>query len=156
MRPTIIFGKMTCLFFALLLGASAMGQNDKPAYDKALADSLGADANGMKQYMLVILRTGPANITDSVTRAGLFAGHFRNISKMAAEGKLAVAGPLQKNDKNYRGIFILDVKTKEEALKLLEGDDAVKAGIFEPEIFTWYGSAALAMYLPFHDRIEKK
>jgi uncharacterized protein YciI len=150
------FLRVVCAF-ALLTGATSLqAQNNAPTYDKALADSLGAVANGMKAYMLVILKTGPATITDSVARAALFAGHFRNIGKMAAEGKLVVAGPMQKNDKTYRGIFILNVKTKEEALKLMEGDDAIKAGIFDTEVFTWYGSAALPMYLPFHDRIEKK
>ena len=149
------FLRLVFAFLLLCAGSLTKAQNS-PGYDKTLADSLGGDAMGMKQYMLVILKTGPANVTDSATRANLFAGHFRNISKMADEGKLVVAGPLQKNEKTYRGIFILNVKTKEEALKLLEGDDAIKAGIFECELFTWYGSAALPMYLKYHERIEKK
>ena len=69
-------------------------------------------------------------------------------------GKLIVAGPLKKNDKTYRGIFILDVK-KEEAASILETDPAIKAKLLEPEIYEWYGSAALPIYLPYHEKVQK-
>jgi uncharacterized protein len=41
-----------------------------------------------------------------------------NISRLARLNKLVVAGPMEKNDHNYRGIFILNVKTPEEAREL--------------------------------------
>ncbi|MDQ3551668.1 MAG: YciI family protein [Bacteroidota bacterium] len=78
------------------------------------------------------------------------------INKLAKEGKLVVAGPLQKNDKTYRGIYILNVKTIEEANELLLTDPAIKAKILDTEIFQWYGSAALPVYLKTHDKIQKK
>ena len=52
------------LFLFLLTNHNAFSQTINPEYDKALADSLGADDNGMKSYVLVILRTGPAVIED--------------------------------------------------------------------------------------------
>ncbi len=52
----------------------------------------------------------PKSAQDSI-----FKGHMANINKLAAEGKLVVAGPLGKNDKNYRGIFIFDVDNVEAA-----------------------------------------
>jgi uncharacterized protein YciI len=78
------------------------------------------------------------------------------INKLAKEGKLVVAGPLQKNDKTYKGIYILNVKTIEEANELLITDPAIKAKILDTEIFKWYGSAALPVYLKTHDKIQKK
>ena len=81
---------------------------------------------------------------------------MQNINGLAEAGRLVVAGPLQKNEKGYRGIFILNVKTIDEARFLLVTDPAVKANLLDSELFTWYGSAALPMYLKFHQMVEKK
>lgn len=132
---------------------SATAQNS--TYNKILADSLGSDEYGMKMYTLVILKTGPNITTDKTLVDSLFGGHMKNIQRLASEGLLIVAGPLQKNDKSYRGIFILNVKTSGEAKALLETDPAVKSGLLEAEIYGWYGSAALPMYLPYHEKVQK-
>ena len=79
-----------------------------------------------------------------------------NINKLAENGKLVVAGPMKKNDRSYRGIFILNVKTNEEAMQLLEGDPAISSGMLAVELYQWYGSAALPMYLGYHEKVEKK
>ena len=79
-----------------------------------------------------------------------------NINRLVKENKLIVAGPFGKNDKNYRGLFILNnIKTMEEAKDLLQTDPAIKSGLLDFEIFTWYGSAALPEYLPFSEKIWK-
>lgn len=149
--------KFSCLLtLVLLLSQGIMAQKDNPAYEKALADSLGGDDYGMKQYTLVILKTGPNKIDRKETVDSLFKGHMQNIQRMAAAGKLMVAGPIKKNDKTYRGIFILNVKTTEEANELLANDPAIKEKLLEAELFQWYGSAALPMYLPYHNKVEKK
>ena len=147
---------ITLLALVLFLSQHPLPQTDNPAYDKALADSLGGDDYGMKQYTLVILKTGTAKIDNKETVDSLFKGHMENIQRMAAAGKLMVAGPIKKNDKTYRGIFILNVKTIEEANELLAKDPAIKEKLLEPELFQWYGSSALPMYLPFHNKVEKK
>lgn len=134
-------------------------QKTKIIFNQKLADSLGADKMGMKNYMLVILKTGPkdAEITDKNQRAELFKGHFANINALADSGKLISAGPFStKNALQYRGLFIFDVKTEEEAKQLVEKDPTVKAGIFNYEIFPWYGSAALPMHLKYHKIISKE
>jgi len=132
-----------------------MGQTDNPKYNRAMADSLGADDYGMKMYVFVILKTGPVSAEKAVTDS-LFRGHMENIGRLATSGKLLVAGPMKKNDKNYRGIFILNAATIEEAEKLLETDPAVKAKLLDAELFQWYGSAALAKYLVYHEMVQKK
>ena len=139
----------------LLSIASLNAQSTNPKYNKALADSLGADDYGMKMYVLVLLKTGSVKIEDKKTVDSLFAGHMQNIQRLANEGKLSVAGPLQKNDKNYRGIFILNVKTIDEAKSLLQTDPAVKAQLLDAELYGWYGSAALPMYLPASEKINR-
>jgi uncharacterized protein YciI len=149
---------MKKLLLLLLTAALFMGlaaQSNNPKYDSVLAKSLGGDDYGMKMYVLVILKTGTATFEKNKTDS-LFTGHMANIGRLANEGKLIVAGPLRKNDKTYRGIFILDAKTIEEAKQLLDTDPAVKEKMLDGEIYQWYGSAALPTYLPNHEKIEKK
>ncbi len=146
--------KFTALFLVLVL--YSFGQTKNPNYDEALARKLNADVLGMKMYVLAILKTGTNNVTDKTVRDSLFSGHFANINRLVTMKKMVVAGPLEKNDKTYRGIFILDVKTVEEAAKLLADDPTISKKIFEVEYFNWYGSAALPEYLPAADKIWKK
>ena len=153
----INFSKYACILgiFFLMNPFSLRAQTANSLYNKALADSLGADKYGMKMYVLVILKTGPAT-ADKQETDSLFAGHMKNIKKMADSGKLIVAVPMQKNDKNYRGIFILNVATTEAARVLLQTDPAIRRGLLEPELYGWYGSAALPMYLPTSEKIQKE
>lgn len=129
---------------------------EEPAFDPELAKKLGADERGMKMYVLCILETGPkdAEIQGDV-RKEIFAGHFANIGRLADEGKLAVAGPFGKNDRSWRGLYIFNVATIEEAEKLVVLDPAVKAGVFVHELTPWYGSAALMVVHDAHKRIAK-
>lgn len=129
---------------------------DNPKYDEALTRKLGGDEYGMKSYWLVILKTGPVVMTNKDSVGTIFKGHLANIERLAEDRKIVVAGPLGKNDHNYRGIFILnDIKTLEEAKSLLQTDPAVRSGLLEPEIYPWYGSAALPEYLDAADKIWK-
>ena len=152
--------KLSYLFLSISLAliVSSCGttkQSAKTKYNAQLAQKLGADELGMKMYVLVILKTGDTKIGDKALRDSLFRGHFANINKLADEGKLVVAGPLEKNENQYRGIFILDVKTFAEAGLLLQNDPTVSQGIFKPEMYEWYGSAALPVYMQTHKKIEK-
>jgi uncharacterized protein YciI len=125
-------------------------------YDAALAAKLGADERGMKMYVMCILKTGPKDAEiKGDERKVIFEGHFANIKRLADEGKLAVAGPFGKNDKSYRGLYIFNVPTIEEAEKLVVLDPAVKAGVFVPELTLWYGSASLMATPEIHKRLEK-
>lgn len=126
-----------------------------PNYDPELAQKLRADDYGMKSYILVILKTGTNQTTDKEFISDCFRGHMENIKRLVDEGKLVVAGPLGKNDNTYRGIFILNVATIEEAQSLLQTDPAVKEGLLDAELYKWYGSAALPEYLPASDKIWK-
>ena len=147
---------LVILFLSLSYSIAALCQAGNPIYDKTLADSLGADEYGMKSYIFVILKTGPNKIKDKSVSDSLFKGHIANINRLADAGKLVVAGPFGKNDKEYRGLFILNVQTTEEAQALLQTDPAIQQKVFAVELIRWYGSAALPMYLDFHKKIEKE
>ena len=148
--------QLTAITALVVLVLPSFAQTSNPKFDKALADSLGADKHGMKPYVFVILKTGPNKITDKEKLNELFRGHMSNINRLAEAGKLVVAGPFMKNDKSYRGIFILNAKTIAEANELLSTDPAINEKIFDTETFEWYGSAALPMYLPFHEKTEEQ
>jgi uncharacterized protein len=126
------------------------------AFDPELAKKLGADERGMKMYVLCILKTGPRDgEVQGDARKDVFAGHFANIGRLAGEGKLVVAGPFGKNERAYRGLYIFNVPTVEEAETLVVLDPAVKAGVFVYELTPWYGSAAMTVVNETHKRIEK-
>lgn len=146
------------LLFSLFMVCSLClkAQVDNPGFDKALADSLGADEYGMKPYILVILKTGTNKVDDPEKVSSLFRGHLDNINRLASLNKLVVAGPIKPNEKSYRGIFILNVPGIAEAEALLETDPAVKEKLLEVELYEWYGSAALPVYLETSKIIAKK
>jgi hypothetical protein len=54
-------------------------KNTNPIYDAELAKKLGGDENGMKNYVFVILKTGPKDAEfKGKERQDLFAGHMAN------------------------------------------------------------------------------
>ncbi len=128
-----------------------------PDYDDALAKQLGSDDYGMKSYVFVMLKTGSNKSTDKAWINERFRGHLDNIDRLVAQGKLIVAGPFGENEKGYRGIFLLNrVSTPEEARELLQSDPAIRDGLLDAEIYTWYGSAALPLYLESAGKIWKQ
>jgi uncharacterized protein YciI len=123
-------------------------------YDAKLAEKLGADEMGMKTYVFVMLKRGKANFA-AEKRKSLIDGHMENIGRLAEAGKLVLAGPFMDN-KDWRGIYIFDVRTVEEAEQLVLTDPAIKEGVFEVELHPWYGSASLAEVVKIHKKIQKK
>ncbi|WP_289662335.1 YciI family protein [Flavobacterium panacagri] len=143
------------LFTFLLLNTIGFAQETEIKYDEKLAKSLNADEYGMKKYVFCLLKSGSNTTVSKEETKKLFEGHMANINKLAKEGKLAVAGPFMKNDRNYRGIYIFNVETVEEAKKLVETDPAIKANLLEAELTPWYCSAALQEVPKMHDKIAK-
>lgn len=129
--------------------------NLRPSFDSVLAKKLNADERGMKNYVLVILKTGTTSISDKNEIDKIFEGHMSNIGRLAKEGKLSLAGPFRKNEKTYRGLYIFNVETIEEAKIITATDPAVQSGLLDAEYFNWYGSAGLSELLPIHEKISK-
>jgi uncharacterized protein YciI len=80
--------------------------------------------------------------------------HFANMERLAAEGKLAYAGPLDGVD-GWRGLFIFAVATIDEAKKLAETDPVIINGEMVAEYHAHYGSAALMQVNDTHHKLQK-
>jgi len=139
----------------LLLNLISFAQETESKYDEKLAKSLNADERGMKQYVFCILKTGNNTTATEAEKIDLFKGHMDNIARLSKEGKLVLAGPFMKNDRNYRGIYIFNVATVEEAKALVSTDPAVRANLFEVELTPWYGTAALQEISKIHEKLKK-
>lgn len=140
--------KYLLIFISLFVFAQiTSAQTLNPDYDSTLAIKYGADDYGMKNYVLAILKTGSNTTADKAFIDSCFTGHMANIVRLANEGKLIVAGPLGKNDKFYRGIFIFNVSSIDEARELVETDPAINSRLLDVDLYNWYGSAALPEYL---------
>lgn len=127
----------------------------RPAFDAELARSVGADENGMRSFVLVILKTGPNRVPAGPDRDAMFKGHFANINRLAAEGKLALAGPLDGVD-GWRGLFVLAVADIEEAKKHVASDPVIVQGEMVAEYHKYHGSAALMLVNDGHERVTRK
>ena len=142
--------------FSLIIFSSAVNaQSQDEKYDSILANKLHADEFGMKNYIFVILKSGSETMTDKVAEDSIFHGHLNNITRLANEGKLLLAGPFGKNNDNYSGIFILNVSSMEDAKNLLATDPAIHANLLEPVMYPWYGSASLQEIMSIHKKIQK-
>ena len=147
---SLVTALLVCGFAGVALGA------DAPAvkYDPELASKLGGDDNGMRQYVMVILKTGPSPKPKGKERDEMFKGHFANIERLASEGKLVLAGPFDGVD-GWRGMFVFAVKDIDEAKQLTATDPVISSGEMIAEYHTYYGSAALMQVNETHNRIAK-
>jgi len=146
--------KTLTVLLTLMLAAVASAEEAKPAYDAALARQLGADEHGMRSYVLVILKTGPTPVPKGEKRDAMFKGHFANMERLAGEGKLAYAGPLDGVD-GWRGLFIFAVDNVEEAKQLTATDPVIINGEMIAEYHKHYGSAALMLVNKTHNTLSK-
>lgn len=140
---------------SFITSAQAPGEAPKPAFDAELARSLGADDYGMRSYVLVILKSGPKQMAKGSQRDAMFAGHFANMKRLADEGRLAVAGPLDGVD-GWRGLFVMATGDIEEARSWVATDPVIINGEMVAEFHKHYGSAALMLVNGTHAKIAKK
>jgi uncharacterized protein YciI len=112
---------------ALFLGAvGAMAEEPAPPAQMTL-------------YYLALLHKGAAWTPEQTPEVkSVLEGHMANIRRLAAEGKLILAGPFE-GDGELRGLFLLQVGSLQEAQQLVDSDPAVKAGRFRVELLPWWG-----------------
>ena len=154
-RQALIAICSALLFLSFAVRAQGAGEPAKAPYEPELARSLGADENGMRRYVLVILKTGPNKVAAEPERDEMFKGHFANMNRLAAAGKLAVAGPFDGVD-GWRGLFIIAVADIAEAQALVATDPVIIKGEMVAEYHAYYGSAALMLVRDAHERISMK
>ena len=150
------------LFFILHIAACSnqTGKGEDSAetsatYDAKLAEELGADAYGMRQYVMAFLQAGPNREQDAAKAQQLQKAHLENIGRLADAGQLVLAGPFL-DDGELRGIYIFNVTTIEEAQQLTETDPAIQSGHLVMELHPWYGSAALLQVNATHKKLAKE
>lgn len=149
--------KIASLILLAALGATAQAETPAakpPVYDAELAKSLGGNDNGMRRYVFVVLRTGPNKVPAGPERTEMFAGHMANIQRLASEGKLAYAGPLD-GVNGARGIFIFSVESIDEAKALVATDPVIIKGEMVADYHSHFGSAGLMMVNQVHPKISK-
>ena len=159
-----MFSKAGRCALALFLSTQALAQAPAaptptsvapgPVYDAELAKQLGGNDNGMKRYVLVILKTGPNKIADAEERKKMFQGHMDNIGRMAAAKQLVVAGPLDGAD-GWRGLYIFNTSEIATAQRWVATDPVIVKGEMVAEYHTLFGSAALMAVTDIHHRITK-
>jgi len=147
---------LTGLVLCLAIGpALAQATSPKPIFDPELAKTVGADDFGMRGYVLVVLKTGPTAMPAGKERDEMFKSHFANINRLAAEGKLVLAGPFD-GVNGWRGLFVFAVPDIEEAKRLTATDPVISSGEMVAEYHKYYGSAALMLVNEAHGKVAKK
>lgn len=108
----------------------------------------------METYTFVYIVTGPATDIDAETQQEAFKGHFSNMSRMANDGDLLVAGPYwqPKSFDDLRGMWIFATDDVDEALQHAATDPPGQLGIFVFEALQLKTDDAL-LELP---RLEKE
>ncbi len=124
-------------------------------FDKELAGKYGADEYGMKKYIFAFLYRGPNRDIPADSASALQMAHLRNITRMAEEGKLVLAGPFFGNG-DLRGIYVFNVESIEEAEKLTHSDPAIQAGSLRMELMEWYGTAGLMAINEISEKLAEK
>ena len=145
--------RLAACTLALLCSLPALAQ-ESPAYDAAQAKAWGANDQGLRPYVFVLLKTGPKRMPDGPERDAMFKGHFANMERLAKEGLLVYAGPLD-GVEGLRGLFIFATKDMEAARKAVDTDPVVVNGEMVAELHRHFGSAALLAVNEWHPRLVK-
>ena len=89
---------------------------------------------------ILVLLVRPANAPDlpKPELDKLQDAHLANMRRLADEGKLFKAGPVEDfSGRNVRGIFILKTESVDQAREWVTTDPSVKAGRLAPEFMKW-------------------
>lgn len=78
-----------------------------------------------------------------------------NMRRLADQGKLVMAGPLDGQD-GPRGLFVFAVRDIDAARVLADADPVVALGEMTAEYHGFYSSAALMRIKALHARLTKK
>jgi uncharacterized protein YciI len=109
-----------------------------------LGISFGQSAPAEKKAFLIRIQPVRPTFTSDITPAEqkIMGSHFAYLKKLAAEGKVVLAGPSDNGVKTF-GIIVVEVASEEEAQAILEGDPSQQAGVMKGEV------------LPFHIAIMR-
>jgi uncharacterized protein YciI len=90
------------------------------------------------QFHMALFKKGPKwQSTPLEQRNQILQQHFANVMSLLSSGKAIIAGPTG-DDTDLAGIFILRAASADEAKTWVDGDPAVKAGLFTSEMHPWF------------------
>ena len=128
--------KKILFLLAVIMSFVAIARNNA-AINTNISSVDSTPVYDMKQYWLVLLYRGNTRSQDSISAAKIQQAHMNNIERLAADGKIIMAGPMGgKGD--LRGIFIMDGKDSTEIAGHIKVDSAVVTGRLRFEIHPWW------------------
>ena len=154
-RKSLVIAGAVSLLWSLQASAQTATAAPAPVYDAELAKAAGGNDNGMRSYVLVVLKTGPTKVADPAARTKMFEGHMANINRLAGEKKLVLAGPLDGVD-GWRGMFVFATPDIEVAKTWVATDPVIISGEMVAEYHKLFASAGLTMVNEIHNKIIKK
>ncbi len=124
---------------ALTLGSLALGLAGAGC---ALAPA--PDPGPRELRYVVFLRPNPARQPMGVEpRRALMAAHMANIQRMADEGVLVAAGPMEDKEETIEGIFVLRAPSREDARRIAARDPTVAGNRNIIDVHPWLGPAGI-------------
>ena len=94
------------------------------------------------EFSIALLLSGPTPNSDALQDA-----HLAHLASLHDAGSLLAAGPLSDPAGELRGLSILNVPP-DEARRLKEADDAVRAGVFSVRVVPWQVPAGAMSFSP--------
>jgi len=94
------------------------------------------------ELTVALLVSGPAPMSDDLQDA-----HLAHLASLHEAGTLLAAGPLTDPTGELRGLSILNVPVN-EARRLKENDEAVRAGVFSVRVMPWSIPAGAMSFSP--------
>jgi uncharacterized protein YciI len=129
---------MKKLFLVAIIGLFVFFVSAKD-HAATTAENRANDTPRMKQYWLVMLLKGSNRTHDKATAQRIQTKHIANIERLAAEGKIIMAGPMGYTyDADLRGLFIMDAKDSATAASYVKTDSAVITGRLRFEVHPWW------------------
>ena len=139
MHPVQLVGSMAIVLLGLGCSPGAPVPVDRAA---DAVDSLRTDWD-MKAYQFVTLTRNPDRPDlDSAVLADIMTGHLAHLDSLYAAGIIRLVGPFG-DDRNMRGLALLDVPDSATAMAHMSVDPSVQAGIFILDSRPWWGPASI-------------
>ncbi len=108
------------------------------------ADATDAGAPARELRYIVFLRPDPNRVPMSLEgRQHIMDEHMANIKKMADDGVLAAAGPMDDTPRTISGIFVLNAPSLEEARRIAALDATVARKRNTADVHPWWGPAGI-------------
>ena len=140
----IRFFRMAGLVAIVLLGLGGCTSTGSTSADRVLhsVDSLRTEWD-MKAYQFVTLTRNPDRPDlDSAVLADIMTGHLAHLDSLYTAGIIRLVGPFG-DDRNMRGLALLDVPGLATAVAHMSVDPSVQAGIFILDSRPWWGPASI-------------